>query len=138
MSKLRLTAQDNSDLEIMASAVQDAILRVGEIYFDKQARSLTFRLSRFRNEDEKNARVLCGLRFDSVMDIQTRGIDRTDPEALMVLLEIFFKPEDEPAGAVHAVFAGGGELRARVECLDAILVDTENNRATDKRPLHPE
>jgi len=117
MNKLRLTAQDDTDLQIIASAVQDAILRVGEIYYDKGAHSLTFRLSRFRNEGEEGARVLCGLRFDGVLDLQTRGIDRSDPEALMVVLHMSFALDDDPAGIVHVVFAGGGELRVTVDSI---------------------
>ena len=41
MSKLRLRAESQADLEIIAAAVQDAILRVGEINYDLRGRSLT-------------------------------------------------------------------------------------------------
>ena len=84
MSKLRLRAESQADLEIIAAAVQDAILRVGEINYDLRGRSLTLRMTRFQHETDKAARAQSGLRFDSVLGVRTRGIDRSDPEACLL------------------------------------------------------
>ena len=138
MSKLRLKAETQADLEIIAAAVQDAILRVGEINYDLRGRSLTLRMTRFQHESDKAARAQSGLRFDGVLGVRTRGIDRSDPEAMAVLLNIVFNETDKPAGAISLIFAGGGELQADVECLDVTLADVTDARQTDKLPLHPE
>ena len=138
MTKLRLRAETQSDLEIIAAAVQDAILRVGEINYDLRGRSLTLRMTRFLHEADKAARAQSGLRFDSVLGVRTRGIDRSDPEAMAVLLNVVFEQTDKPAGVINLIFAGGGELQADVECLDAILADVTEASETDKLPLHPE
>ena len=53
-------------------------------------------------------------------------------------LNVVFDETDKPAGVVTLIFAGGGELQADVECLDAILADVTDARETDKLPLHPE
>ncbi|MDA8708816.1 DUF2948 family protein, partial [Hellea sp.] len=121
MTKLRLRAETQADLQIIASAVQDAILRVGEINYDLRGRSLTLRMTRFQHESDKAARAQSGIRFDSVLGVRTRRIDRSDPEAMAVLLNVVFEQTDKPAGTVTLIFAGGGELQAEVECLDAIL-----------------
>ena len=138
MTKLRLRAESQADLEIIAAAVQDAILRVGEIIYDLRGRSLTLRMTRFRHEADKAARAQSGLRFDGVMNVRTRGIDRSDPEAMAVLLNIDFQMTDKPAGLITLIFAGGGELQAEVEALEVILADVTDARETDKLPLHPE
>ena len=138
MKKLRLRAETNEDLQIIAAAVQDAILRVGEINYDLRGRSLTLRMTRFQHETDKAARAQSGIRFDSVLGVKTRGIDRSDPEAMAVLLNAVFEETDKPAGVINLIFAGGGELQAEVECLDVILADVTDARETDKLPLHPE
>lgn len=137
MSKLRLKAETKTDLDIIAAAVQDAILRVGEINYDLRGRSLTLRMTRFQHESDKAARAQSGLRFDSVLGVRTRGIDRSDPEAMAVLLNVVFEQTDKPAGVLTLIFAGGGELQADVECLDVILADVTDAVETGKLPLHP-
>ena len=137
MTKLRLKAETQDDLSIIAAAVQDAILRVGEITYNMRGRSLTIRMSRFRHEQDVGARAESGLRIDGVLNVKTRGIDRKDPEALAVLLNIDFDITDAPGGIVKLVFAGDGELHAQVEALEVILADVTTAKATDKIPLHP-
>jgi len=138
MTKLRLRAETQADLDVIAAAVQDAILRVGEITYNMLERSLTFRMSRFRHEQDTGARAQSGLRFDGVLNVKTRGIDRSDPEAMAVLLNLDFEQTDAPSGIMKLIFAGGGELHADVEALDVILADVTDARETDKLPLHPE
>ena len=138
MSKLRLRAESQADLEIVSAAVQDAILRVGEINYDLRGRSLTLRMTRFAHEAAKGARAQSGLRFDGVMNVRTRGIDRSDPEAMAVLLNVDFELTDKPAGIIKLIFAGGGELHADVELLDVTLADVTDALETTKLPLHPE
>ena len=138
MKPLRLKAETSEDLKIISSALQDAIGRVGEIHFDRKGRALTLRLTRFRHETKSNERIQTGLRIDGITDLKTRGLDRSNPEAMAVLLTLSFTPSDTPPGGdLHLVFAGGGEILAQVEALDAILADVSEPRKTDKIPLHP-
>jgi hypothetical protein len=37
---------------------------------------------------------------------------------------------------VHLVFAGGGDLRAKVECIDVIVADLSAPWPTPRRPGH--
>ena len=137
---LKLRAETVDDLTVMSSALQDAILRVGDIQYDTQGRAVMLRLTRFRHEAEAaQERVLCGFRIDSVLSLKSRGLDRSDPDAMAVILAVEFKPaKTAPEGELHIILAGGGELRADVECVDVILADVADPRTTDKRPLHPD
>jgi len=138
---LKLRAETEDDLVVISSALQDAILKVGEIAYNSRGRFMTLRLSRFKHEqDKKSERVKTGLRIDSILKVQSRGLDRRDPDAYAVLLSMRFEASsvsvDDPSGWVHLVLAGGGELALNVECIDVILADTNEARETDKLPLH--
>ena len=137
--QLKLRAETADDLMVFSSALQDAILRVGEIHYASKARSFTLRLSRFRHESNVKAeRVLCGLRFDGVMGVSSKGLKRNDPEAFAVLIALTFNPhKTTPAGEIHLIFAGGGEIRLTVECIDAVLADVAEPKGTKSVPLHP-
>lgn len=135
--KLRATSPD--DMVVISSVLQDAITRIGDIRYRPKARSLTLRLSRFRQEDKtKSERILTGLRFDGVMSLKAKNIDQSDPESYAVLLSINFETVSEPAGRLALLFAGGGEIRADLEALDVTLADISEPRTTDKTPLHPD
>lgn len=133
---LKLIANDSDDLKIVASALQDAILRVDDIDYNVDDRSVTLRMSRFRHEARKAERVETGLRIDGVTAIQSQGIDRTNPDAFLVLLDASLSEDDAPAGLLTLTFAGGGALRLQIEALDMILADVSEGRRTRHRPDH--
>jgi len=138
MSALKLLAKDADDLVVIAAALQDSILRVSDITVSPASLSVSLRLWRYRNESDKNERILTGLRFDGVLDVKARGIDRSNPDAMIVLLNIDFTPDDTPPGGlINLQFAGGGEMQLKVEAIEVICADISDPRPTDKVPLHP-
>jgi hypothetical protein len=53
------------------------------------------------------------------------------------LLSIGFEPgEAAPAGVVTLTFAGGGDMRVTVDCLDVALADVSDPWATSRAPEH--
>lgn len=133
---LKLIASDADDLRIIASALQDAILRVGDIEWNAAQRSLTLRLSRFRHEAAKAERIEAGLRIDGVTAMRSQSIDRSHPDAFLVLLSLAFDVDDAPSGTLTVTFAGGGALQLDVEALDVLLADVGDGRRTRHRPDH--
>ncbi|MEZ5971029.1 MAG: DUF2948 family protein [Hyphomonadaceae bacterium] len=138
---LRLMAEDAGDLDIIGAAVQDALVRVGEISFDKKARRFTIMLNRFRWETagEKGPyeRVRSALSFEGVLGVKSRRVRADIDEALASLLSIGFIPEEEPpGGVVRLLLAGGGEIAVDVECLDVVLIDMGPTWSTPRRPDH--
>ena len=139
MTALKLLAKDSDDLVVIAAALQDAILRVADISYHKSSRSVSLRLWRYRNEGVGQERILTALRFDDVMDVKVRDIERSDPEALLVLLDAKFTAgEVAPSGEILLQFAGGGELQLTVEAVEVILSDVSDPLKTDKVPIHPD
>lgn len=138
---LKLMAEDAADLDIIAAAAQDALLRVGDISYDKKARRFAALLNRFRWElaEEKGPfeRVRSALSLESVLSVKSRKVRMGSPDAVASLLSISFVPAEEPPGGqVFLVFAGGGEIALEVECLDALLMDMGAAWRTPRRPDH--
>jgi hypothetical protein len=133
---LRLLAQDPDDLAVISAAMQDAVLKVGDIGYEPKARRLTIAFNRFRWEAGGGARVRAGLQLGGVLKVETRKIRRGAPQAVLELLAMTFTPGEAPGGTVTLSFAGGGDLRANVECVEAVLADLSQPWPTPRTPAH--
>jgi hypothetical protein len=116
--------------------MQDAVLKVGDVTFEPTARRLTVAFNRFRWEVGGGARVRAGLQLGGVLKVQTRKIRRGAPDAILELLAMTFTPGEAPGGVVTLSFAGGGDLRASVECVEAVLADVSHPWPTPRTPAH--
>ena len=142
---LRLLAQDADDLAVISAALQDAVARIGDIRWDAQGRTLTLACNRFRWEagGQKAARrqgagerVRSALQLGDVTGVQARNLKRDAKGAIVELLAIAFEPGEAPGGTVLLTFAGGGDLRVGVDCLDVVLADVSEPWSTPSRPGH--
>jgi len=135
--RLRLLAQDADDLTVISAALQDAVCKIGDIAYEPATRRLTLGLNRYRWEGERGGeRVRCGLQIGSVLKVQTRKLRLGAKDAVVELLTIAFEPGEAPGGVLTLNFAGGGDLRAYVECLDAVLADVSAPWPTPRTPVH--
>lgn len=133
---LQLLAEDEDDLAVLSAALQDAVAKVGDIAFESRSRRLTIIFNRYRWEAGARQRVRSALQLGGVLQVQTRKIRRDRPDAIVELLAIGFQPEESPGGMLTLSFAGGGDLRARVECVDAVLADVSEPWPTPRTPSH--
>lgn len=135
---LRLLAADADDLRIVSAALQDSLIRPLDIRWDRRARTLTLTLDRFCWECG-GSRVRAALQFGDVHTVSSRDLPR-DPGAVLELLAMEFTAspvaEEAPGGAVVMLFAGGGDLRVAVECLDAVVTDLDQPRRKAAEPRH--
>lgn len=138
--RLRLMAEDVADLEVLSAAAQDALVRMGEVFYDAKARRLSALINRFRWEKADGGqyeRVRAALSFESVLHVKSRRVRLDATEALASILSIAFEANEEPPGGVVRLhLAGGGEIAAEVECLDALLVDIGDAWRTPRKPDH--
>lgn len=135
---LRLLAQDAEDLAIISAAMQDAVAKVGEISYEAKARRLTIGFNRYRWESGESERVRSGLQLGGVLKVQTRKIRRGSRDAVIDVLAVTFVPGEAPGGVITISCAGGGDLRAEVECVDAVLADVSEPWPTPRTPTHAE
>lgn len=135
---LRLIAEDGEDLAVISAALQDAVGKIGDIRFEAATRTLTIGLNRFRWEakGKDGTRIRSGLQIASVLQVQSRRLRREARDAVLSLLGVAFEPGDAPGGTIVLTFAGGGELRVVVECVDAALADVSAAWPTPRRPTH--
>ena len=139
---LRLIAADTADLEVISSAVQDAVLKAENLKYDRKRRRFTMELNRFQWEDSTanrgpQGRVRAILAFDSVLSVKTRAVSKADPDMVFSVLSLTFTPADEPPGGkISVLFAGDGELALDVETIDATLLDSAYEWTTRHRPDH--
>jgi hypothetical protein len=136
---LQLLAADAEDLKVISAALQDAVGAIGDIRFEKGPRRLTIAFNRFRWEagaKRGGQRVRSALQFGGVLEVKSLKLRRDAPKAVVSLLTVGFEPGETPGGTIVLSFAGGGELRATVECLDAVLADLSRPWPTPNRPAH--
>jgi hypothetical protein len=131
---LRLLAEDAEDLHIISAALQDAILRPVDIVWEPGSRRVTLKLSRFCWECG-GTRVMAAMQFGDVIAVKSRRLPRL-PESALELLAMEFAPDEAPGGRVILMFAGGGDLRIDVECLDAVLTDLSERWPARLAPSH--
>lgn len=133
---LQLLAEDQDDLAVISAALQDAVAKVGDIVFEAKARRLTIAFNRFRWEGAARQRVRSALQLGGVLSVQARKIRRDRRDGVLELLAISFEPEEAPGGLLTFSFAGGGDLRVRIECVDAVLADISQPWPTPREPAH--
>src|SRR5262249_39223814 len=99
---LKLLAEDAADLDIVAAAAQDALLRVRDVSFDKKTRRFAAFINRFRWETAGDngpyERIRAALSFESVLGAKSRNVRHESPDALAAILSLSFEPDEEPPG----------------------------------------
>ncbi len=132
--ELKLVALDKDDIEVVSAHVQDALVKVGDIFWQPREHRFMMALNRFdwisavdAKTDKSNTadyrRCRTALRFERVNACKCRNLDQTNKDALLNLLAVEFAENDAPAGVVSLIFSGGGVIRLDVECLEAELAD---------------
>jgi hypothetical protein len=133
---LKLLAQDPDDLAVISAAMQDAVAKVGDITYEPKARRLTVAFNRYRWEAGGGARVRSALQLGGVLKVETRKIRRDASDAIIEILAVTFDAGEAPGGVVTLSCAGGGDLRATVECVEAVLADLSQPWPTPRKPAH--
>lgn len=136
VTELRLLAEDAEDIGVISAALQDAVAKIGDIVFEPKARLLTVSFNRFRWEAAGKQRVRTALQIAGVLSLQSRRLRRDRRGAVVELLAITFEPGEAPGGVITLSFAGDADLRAEVECIDAVLADLSKPWRTPRAPTH--
>jgi len=137
---LRLKAEDADDLAVISACLQDALVSVRDLAYDRDARSFVLVANRFRWEacgagdagGQPFERTLCGVGFEAVDRVSYRGFQRSEEDRILSLLAIRPAP-----GSIDLEFAGDATIRlgtARVSCLAR---DFGEPWPTARQPDHP-
>lgn len=137
---LRMLAEDTDDLQIIAACLQDALVPLSGMDYDKEMGCFHLIANRFCWECEPElldgnpyyARVTAGLAFHHVQDVQRKDLNLLNKDEHINLLTIH-DGEDE---YIYLVFSGGSEIKLKVEKLCCHLKDMEEPYPTTCKPCH--
>jgi hypothetical protein len=146
---LSLGAEDADDLAVVSAVLQDAVVRVADVAWQKRRRRFVAMLNRFLWEDvppadgepfaapvRLNQRVRSGLHFDGVLAVTATGIDPSQRDLVLELLAVTHEGAGDGSGTITLVFAGNAAIRLSVECIDCYLRDVSAPWPTRHRPSH--
>jgi hypothetical protein len=142
MEDLKLIALDPEDLRVLSCHLQDAVIRVGDMAYLKDEMRFAAIVNRFDWEragqmrEGAYQRRRSGVRFERVKAAQVQGLDLKQKDAVLSLLAVTFEPGEEPEGTLTLLFAGGGAIRLKVECIEAELRDLGAAWRTHSKPQH--
>lgn len=150
---LKLRAHDADDLGVISAVLQDALVSPRNITYLQREKRFVMVVNRFRWECgaapaeevegdapfEENAdaggpvyeRVNCGLCFDRVRAVRSRGLTPRERNRFHNLLAINAAP-----GAITLVFSGGGSIRLEGHGICCHLEDLGEPWPTQWRPEH--
>lgn len=137
---LRLRAEDDEDLAVISACLQDALVSVADLAYDRNARNFVLIANRFRWECTAQAdgaefeRILCGLSFEGVDSVAYRGFRRTEHDRILALLAI--RPHGS-GKAIDLAFAGGVTIRLNAAEISCRLRDFGEPWPTSWQPDHP-
>ena len=151
-ASLKLRAEDADDLAVISACVQDALISVKDLTYDRAARSFTLVANRFRWEgqagrsDGKTAsesdktdaepafeRTLCAVSFAAVERVSYRGFRRRADGRILSLLAI--RPGKDPS-AIDLEFSGGATVRLDVSAIRVHATDVGEPWPTAWQPDH--
>ena len=136
---LRLLAEDAEGLGIIASAVQDSLVKPQDLKLDARSRTFGMEINRFQWERAGKRmpffRSRAVLAFAGVQNVRSRAVSK-DIDAVHSLIDIRFASVEAPAGAITLVFAGDTQVELNVECIAVTLVDIGPAWPTRRKPDH--
>lgn len=144
---LHLGAADIDDLRVLSALLQDAVLSVSDIAFDRGARRLALLVNRFRWEDRAIAegrapaeRVRALLLIGDAMAVRSEGFDKSDRDLVLSLLSLDWQPGEDGTGQLALVFSGDGQIAVEAESINLDLRDVTAAYAapSGQVPRHPD
>ena len=158
-AELRLRAEDAEDLAVISACLQDALVAVRDLAYDRNTRTFVLVANRFRWEGAPGEgpgeapgtpfeRTLCGVVFDEIDGVASRGFHRTEEDRILALLAIRPIPGQPPAAAgvagtapagamIDLEFAGGAAIRLSAAAIRCRARDFGEPWPTAWQPGHP-
>src|SRR5258708_34390989 len=93
-AELRLRAEDGEDLAVISACLQDALVSVRDLAYDREARTFVLVANRFRweateaerGEAGRFERTLCAVAFGGVETVACRGVQLSERSRRLCLL----------------------------------------------------
>lgn len=137
---LHLTAFDQEDLNAISVQLQDAVLKLGDIQFDRRRHQFAFVANRFAwDAHPEKQRRRTGVRFNHVLQAKRFTIAAVAPDTILSLLAItheYAAGKNDPAVQLTLHFSGGHKFKLVAECIDVQLDDLGPAWGASSEPQH--
>jgi Protein of unknown function (DUF2948) len=140
-ASLKLRAEDSDDLAVISACVQDALISVKDLTYERAEHRFTAVVNRFRWEGKPDGaggaaayeRTHAAIVFDDVTSVSYRGFRRSDEERILSLLAI--RVGDKPE-TIELEFAGGATVRLKIGAIRVRFADIGEPWPTAWQPGH--
>ena len=134
---LKIMAHDSEDLDVLSVFMQDAIIPLTGMDFDKQAGVFKVCASRFRWDlklkgSQSAERTHAGVSFHTVESVAFRGFSRSENQCHS--LELLAIRYDDPY--IYLVFAADAQIRLTVKEINVRLKDVDDAWPVIHQPDH--
>ena len=134
---LKILAHDREDLEVISVFMQDALVPLTGMDFDKKAGVFKLGASRYRWDlqlkgDKSCERIHAGLSFHGVEGVSFKGFSRTENQGHS--LELLALQYEAPY--IYLTFAADACVRLKVEDINVRLKDVDDAWPVMHQPEH--
>ncbi|MDP2193075.1 MAG: DUF2948 family protein [Alphaproteobacteria bacterium] len=139
---IRLKAKDAQALDVILCLLQDSLMPVVSITYDKAAKTLSCLTNRFcweipesSDADPLYYRVHAGLMFKNVSAVHEKNVDSTDRSRILSFLTAHIDVHDDRT-YVYLLFSDDASIRIRLDQINCVLADIDEPWSTRARPEH--
>ena len=139
---LKLIAKTEEDLRVVSAHLQDSIASISNIANLKKNKIFLMQLNRFMWEDvekgvfRKNKRIRTILKFDNVMEVNSRNISQNSEDKFLDFLAIESRIMPDKNYEMKLIFSGDSIIRIYAEVIEVTLDDQGEPWDTKNKPKH--
>ena len=139
---LKLIARTDEDLKVISAHLQDSIVNIADIANLKKNKIFLMQLNRFMWEDvekgvfRKNKRIRTILKFENVIEVNSKNISQTSKDRFLDFLAIESKQMPNNNYEMKLIFSGDSMIRVIVEVIEVALDDQGEPWDTKNKPKH--
>tara|TARA_B100001109_G_C18683876_1_gene390038 strand:+ start:290 stop:733 length:444 start_codon:yes stop_codon:yes gene_type:complete len=139
---LKLIARTDEDLRIISAHLQDSIVNTTDIANLKKNKIFLMQLNRFMWEDvekgvfRKNKRIRTVLKFENVIEVNSKNIRQTSKDRFLDFLAIESKQTLDNNYEMKLIFSGDSIIRVVAEVIEVTLDDQGEPWDTKNKPKH--
>ncbi len=139
---LKLIARTDEDLRVISAHLQDSIVDIKNIANLKQNKIFLMQLNRFMWEDvekgvfRKNKRIRTILKFDNVLEVNSKNIKLADKVEFLDFLAIESHQMPDKNYQMKLIFSGDSIIKVVAEVIEVTLDDQGEPWDTKNRPKH--
>ena len=142
VKNLKLIARTDEDLRIISAHLQDSIASTENIANLKDNKIFLMQLNRFMWEDvekgvfRKNKRVRTILKFDNVINVNSKNINQTNKDNFLDFLAIESQQTPDENYEMKLIFSGDAIIKVIAEVIEVTLDDQGEPWDTKNKPKH--